>query len=127
MYRGPANSFQLFQFFNIDVEVEVCLDEVLPFDQNESSFPCARHVDGYLDKPTLPGGPSRVSSQPEGRMPNQYLSELVCRECGRTGHITWEGTGTAKRVVEVSESVKHDLGPPPVFTCADCGTSQQPV
>ncbi len=54
----------------------------------------------------------------------QYMNELVCGGCGRTAHITWAGTGDARRVVEMSESLKIHPGTPPTFTCVECGTVQ---
>jgi hypothetical protein len=60
-------------------------------------------------------------------MADRYLSELVCKGCGRTAHITWEGRGTERRVVEVSDSITLHLANPPTFTCADCGTTQTPI
>jgi hypothetical protein len=50
-------------------------------------------------------------------MADQFMSELVCSGCGRTAHITWEGTGVARRPVEVSENIRHLPGPPPTFSC----------
>ena len=54
----------------------------------------------------------------------QYMNELTCAGCGRTGHITWEGTGEHKRVVNLSESLEQQPGTPRIFTCVDCGTVQ---
>jgi hypothetical protein len=34
----------------------------------------------------------------------RFLSELVCKGCGRTGHIAWEGLGDDKRAVEISDN-----------------------
>jgi hypothetical protein len=57
----------------------------------------------------------------------QYMSELVCKGCGHTAHITWEGTGDAKRPVNMSTLIKENPGPPPTFTFLKCGTAEQPV
>ena len=54
----------------------------------------------------------------------QFMNEIVCSGCGTTGHITWDGTGEASRVVEMSESLTMHPGTPPTFTCANCGTVQ---
>ena len=51
----------------------------------------------------------------------QYLSEFVCGNCARTGHVTWEGTGDNKRIVEKTENVKAADGEKFVFSCAHCG------
>jgi hypothetical protein len=45
----------------------------------------------------------------------EFMTELVCAKCGRTGHITWKGTTEAKRVVEFSESLSRGPGPPVAF------------
>jgi len=60
-------------------------------------------------------------------MAKEYLSELVCPECGKTAHIVWEGPETARKVVEVSSSIKYVAGDPPTFTCLDCGTGHAPI
>lgn len=52
----------------------------------------------------------------------QYLSEFVCGSCGHTGHVTWEGEGTGKRVVEKTEIAETTAGGVQVFSCAHCGT-----
>ncbi|HEY5082938.1 MAG TPA: hypothetical protein VII48_00330 [Rhizomicrobium sp.] len=57
-------------------------------------------------------------------MADQFMQELVCSVCGREAHITWEGAGAAKRVVNMSESLEQHPGTPPTFTCTDCGTVQ---
>jgi hypothetical protein len=57
-------------------------------------------------------------------MAEQFMQELVCSGCGREAHITWEGAGAAKRVVNLSESLEQHPGNPPTFTCTDCGTVQ---
>lgn len=57
----------------------------------------------------------------------QYMSELVCNGCGHTGHITWEGLGAAKRVVNMSDFLQQMPGEPPVFKCLKCDTEQTPV
>ena len=61
----------------------------------------------------------------EARAPRpQFMNEIVCSGCGTTGHITWDGTGEARRVVEMSDSLTLHPGTPPIFTCANCGTVQ---
>jgi hypothetical protein len=57
-------------------------------------------------------------------MADQFMQELVCSGCGHTGHITWEGAGAAKRVVNMSESLDLHPGNPPTVTCTECGTVQ---
>ena len=58
---------------------------------------------------------------------NQFLSELVCKGCGRAGRITWEGIGEAKRAVEISDNIKEYPGNPPTYTCCYCWTTYQSV
>jgi hypothetical protein len=55
----------------------------------------------------------------------QYMNELTCAGCGKTGHITWEGAGAQKRVVNMSDNLKQQPGTPPTFTCIACGTMQR--
>ena len=57
-------------------------------------------------------------------MAEQFMQELACSGCGREAHITWEGAGAAKRVVNLSDSLQLHPGNPPTVTCADCGTEQ---
>jgi len=52
----------------------------------------------------------------------ELMSELVCAKCGRTGHITWERRGDAGQVVNFSDCLSRDPGPPIIFSCVDCGT-----
>ena len=54
----------------------------------------------------------------------QFMNEIVCSGCGTTGHITWDGTGDTKKVIEMSDSLEMLPGDPPTFTCANCGTVQ---
>jgi predicted RNA-binding Zn-ribbon protein involved in translation (DUF1610 family) len=62
-----------------------------------------------------------------GIMAKEYMSELVCPKCGKTAHIVWEGSERARKVVEVSSSIKYNGGNPPSFTCLDCGTGQTTI
>lgn len=55
--------------------------------------------------------------------PAQYLSEFVCGNCARTGHVTWEGEGAAKRIVEQTEIIRERSDNKTSFECAHCGTA----
>jgi hypothetical protein len=59
--------------------------------------------------------------------PRQYLSEFVCGTCARTGHVTWEGEGSARRIVEQTESIRYSAGDKTRFACAHCGTPLEAV
>ena len=63
----------------------------------------------------------------EARPPRQFMNEIVCGGCGTTGHITWDGTGESRRVIEMSESLQLHPGTPPTFTCANCGAEQSSI
>jgi hypothetical protein len=52
------------------------------------------------------------------------MNEIVCSGCGSTAHIVWDGTGEARRVIEMSESLTMHPGAPPTFSCANCGMAQ---
>lgn len=54
----------------------------------------------------------------------QFMNELVCSGCGTTGHVVWDGTGEARRVIEMSDSLTMHPGTPPSFACANCGAVQ---
>ena len=52
----------------------------------------------------------------EARPPRpQFMNEIVCAGCGTTGHITWDGTGETKRVIEKSDNLERLPGDPPTF------------
>ena len=55
--------------------------------------------------------------------PAQYLSEFVCGSCARTGHVTWEGEGAVKRIVERTENIGDRDGDKTSFACAHCGAA----
>jgi len=57
----------------------------------------------------------------------QYLSECVCGNCGHTGHVTWEGEGRHKRIVEKTEIADSAPGGLQGFACAHCGETLQAV
>ncbi|HEX4118339.1 MAG TPA: hypothetical protein VHX99_06020 [Rhizomicrobium sp.] len=64
----------------------------------------------------------------EARQPRaQFMNEIVCSDCGSTAHITWDGTGETKRVIEMSDCLKLHPGTPPTFTCANCGAVQASI
>ena len=53
------------------------------------------------------------------------FDRIACDGCGRTAHITWDGTGAAKQVVNMSETLERKAGDPRTFTCRECGTVQK--
>ena len=55
----------------------------------------------------------------------QFMTEIACDGCGRSAHITWDGTGADKQVVNMSETLEQKPGEPPTFACRDCGTIQK--
>jgi hypothetical protein len=55
--------------------------------------------------------------------PAQFISEFVCGNCARTGHVTWEGEGSAKRIVERTENIQHRGDGKTSFACAHCGAA----
>jgi hypothetical protein len=55
----------------------------------------------------------------------EFMHEMVCPGCGRTAHITWDGTGPDRRILNISECLKRIAEVPPTFECADCGARQQ--
>jgi ribosomal protein S27AE len=57
----------------------------------------------------------------------QFMKELVCGACGHTAHITWEGEGEARRVVNMSDGIRLHAASPPRFTCAHCGAVQAQI
>jgi hypothetical protein len=54
----------------------------------------------------------------------EYMTEMTCPGCGRTAHITWDGTGPDRRIVNISESLEEIPGKPHSFLCRDCDTAQ---
>ena len=68
-----------------------------------------------------------MSDTAQARPRPQFMNELVCSNCGSTGHITWDGTGESRRVIEMSDSLEMHPGTPPTFTCANCGTEQPSI
>ena len=55
----------------------------------------------------------------------QFMTETACDGCGRSGHITWDGTGPAKQVVNMSENLEQHPGETITFSCRECGTIQR--
>jgi len=55
----------------------------------------------------------------------QFITEIACDGCGRSAHITWDGTGAGKQVVDMSETLERQPGELPTFTCRECGTLQK--
>jgi hypothetical protein len=59
--------------------------------------------------------------------PAQYISEFVCGNCARTGHVTWEGEGAGRHIVERTENIREVAGEKTSFACAHCGAALGPV
>jgi hypothetical protein len=57
-------------------------------------------------------------------MARQYMSELVCGVCASTGHVTWDGTGSDRRALDMSTHIRIDPDNLALFTCLKCGTEQ---
>lgn len=51
----------------------------------------------------------------------QFMTEVVCPSCSLTSHITWEGSGAAKKVAELSQNLREHEETPPQYTCVGCG------
>ena len=69
----------------------------------------------------------RPTEPATARPPRQFMNEIVCANCGTTGHITWDGTGDNRRAIEKSESLTLYPGSPPTVTCANCGAEQSSI
>jgi hypothetical protein len=53
------------------------------------------------------------------------MSELICSGCEQTSHVTWDGTGSDRKVINLSENLRMQSEPSLSFYCVKCGTRQE--
>ena len=59
----------------------------------------------------------------------QFIEEIACPSCGRTGHATWQGeAGTNRKLMDIGGDFdeREDTANPgfQIIVCSHCGTTQ---